>query len=224
MAFRAPAKIAWRVLREEERRAYQVMRQTKCAAGPNALPRRGGLFDRLRTWKQRVVRAEIGLPRRCVSFSRKIFAKANLFWEPCIRGSCRRRVRAIPLPPRRRRVRVISLPPRHRRVRAIPLPPRRRRVRAIPLSPPRRRVRAIPLSPPCLRSVASLMPLPRARLSSPPCPSVLAPVPVCPRPRARLSSPLLKKTKKSRHACPLFSFLKLSCSRSRQEPWTCSKT
>ena len=39
--FRAPAKIAWRVLWEEERQAYQVMRQTKRAADPNALPRRG---------------------------------------------------------------------------------------------------------------------------------------------------------------------------------------
>ena len=119
-------------------------------------------FCRLRTWKQRVVRAEIGLPRRCVSFSRKIFAKANLFWEPCIRGSCHRRERAIPLPPRRRRERAIPLPPRRRRERVISLPP---------------------------RSVASLMPLSRARPSSPPCPSVLAPVPVRPRPRARSSSP-----------------------------------
>ena len=40
--FRAPAKIAWRVLWEEERQAYQVMRQTKRAADQNALPRRGG--------------------------------------------------------------------------------------------------------------------------------------------------------------------------------------
>ena len=42
--FRAPAKIAWRVLWEEERQAYQVMRQTKRAADQTALPRRGGLF------------------------------------------------------------------------------------------------------------------------------------------------------------------------------------
>ena len=42
LAFRAPAKIACRVLREEERQAYKVMRQTKRAADPTALPRRGG--------------------------------------------------------------------------------------------------------------------------------------------------------------------------------------
>ena len=41
---RAPAKVVQRVLREEERQAHKVMRQTKCAADPNALPRRGGLF------------------------------------------------------------------------------------------------------------------------------------------------------------------------------------
>ena len=34
----------------------------------------------------------------------------------------------------------------------------------------------------------------------------------------------LKKTKKSRPLSLLFFFAKLSCSRSRQEPWTCSKT
>ena len=42
--FRAPAKIAWRVLWEEERQVYKVMRQTKRAADQTALPRRGGLF------------------------------------------------------------------------------------------------------------------------------------------------------------------------------------
>ena len=42
LAFRAPAKIACRVLREEERQAYKVMRQTKRAADQTALPRRGG--------------------------------------------------------------------------------------------------------------------------------------------------------------------------------------
>ena len=41
LAFRAPAKIACRVLREEERQAYKVMRQTKRAADQTALPRRG---------------------------------------------------------------------------------------------------------------------------------------------------------------------------------------
>ena len=40
--FRAPTKLAWRVLWEEERQAYKVMRQTKRAADQNALPRRGG--------------------------------------------------------------------------------------------------------------------------------------------------------------------------------------
>ena len=39
--FRAPAKIAWRVLWEEERQVYKVMRQTKRAADQTALPRRG---------------------------------------------------------------------------------------------------------------------------------------------------------------------------------------
>ena len=34
LSFRAPTKIAWRVLREEERQAYNVMRQTKRAAAP----------------------------------------------------------------------------------------------------------------------------------------------------------------------------------------------
>ena len=151
--------------------AYEVRRR------PNRLAATRCGFDRLRTWKQRVVRAEIGLPRRCVSFSRKIFAKANLFWEPCIRGSCHRRVRAIPLPPRRRRVRAIPLPPRRRRERAIPLPPRSV-ASLMPLS------RARPSSPP-----VPVRPRPRARPSSPPCP-------FRPRPRARLSSPLPPKNKK----------------------------
>ena len=167
-AGRGAAGVSGHAANEARRRPKRPRRRPKRLAAT-----RCG-FDHLRTWKQRVVRAEIGLPRRCVSFSRKIFAKANLFWEPCIRGSCHRRERAIPLPPRRRRERAIPLPPRRRRVRAIPLPPRRRRERVISLPP---------------RHVASLMPLPRARLSSPPCPSVLAPVPVRPRPRARLSSP-----------------------------------
>ena len=39
-----PQKSRQRVLREEERQAHKVMRQTKCAADQNALPRRGGLF------------------------------------------------------------------------------------------------------------------------------------------------------------------------------------
>ena len=117
---------------------------------------------------QTVVRAEIGLPRRCVSFSRKIFAKANLFWEPCIRGSCHRRERAIPLPPRpgyapspclRPAAGNASSPCLRPAASLMPLP------RARPSSPP------VPVRP-----------LPRARPSSPPCPSVLSPVPVCPRP------------------------------------------
>ncbi len=64
--FRAPAKIAWRVLWEEERQVYKVMRQTKRAADQTALPRRGVAFCHLRAWECPIVRADIGLPRRCV--------------------------------------------------------------------------------------------------------------------------------------------------------------
>ena len=164
--FRAPAKIAWRVLWEEERQAYQVMRQTKRAADQTALPRRGGLFATCELWNAPLFGAFSD--RSAGSTARDGVGRGRSPTEGLSTPLTRR-----PLPPPAPRSPVPT--------RVLPFPPALSRARS-----------------------AIARPLTVLRLS-----------PSLPPKKAKKRAGMLARS---------FSSQCLSCSRSRQEPWTCSKT
>ena len=194
--FRAPAKIAWRVLWEEERQAYQVMRQTKRAADQTALPRRGGLF----------AICELGNAPLFGAFSDR--SAGSTARDGVGRGRSPTEGLLIPCT-----IRKESSLPRKARNPRPPFrlsAPQKAQTHGRPPRPLPRPPRALPPAP---RSPAPARPaLSRARPRSPaparpaPAPRPLRDRPPSDRPIAR--SPPKKSKKKSRHACPLFFFTK----------------